>query len=307
MHNPPGPPAARGDVPAPEESRTLSPSGTLGSKTLIYTSTGGLGNTSVSMNNAGNFAVSYAYTYTNNANSCIGERRYNASGTPLSSHTVVTSVASSTGHAVLNPSVALNDGGKFVVTWLYGPGGTGNSYDSVQARLYTPGSGFGAVFTIEGYDVIYNSKDSRWVSLDDSGQIFTVMLFHAPRLPIERRKEPQPGRARVGEPLGRWIALALFHGPVLHQPRHEVPRGEAAASAADDPGRDLVRAEVIQAHGESDHPDGDQAPPDHPYCHEELEHRSLPSLLWSAMAASRPRPRGLSSPEGEADDEVRRR
>src|SRR5215510_224407 len=64
-------------------------------------------------------------------------------------------------------------------------------------------------------------------------------------------------------------------GPFPRVPCDEIPPRQPADRAADEHDRDLVFAQMLQPHPETNQPDGDQDPYDHAECHEESHPLSL--------------------------------
>ncbi len=131
-------------------------------KVNTYT-TGGQRGSTVSMDDAGDFVVAWNSWYQDGSNSGVYAQRYNSNGVAQGSEFRVNST---TTNIQIDPSVAMDADGDFVITWSsYGQDG---SRYGVYAQRYSPaGVAQGSEFRVN--TTTYQSQNRSVVTMDDAG------------------------------------------------------------------------------------------------------------------------------------------
>ena len=136
-------------------------------KVNTYT-TGGQRDSTVSMDNAGDFVVAWNSWYQDGSNNGVYAQRYDANGVAQGTEFRVNST---TTNIQIGPSVAMDADGDFVITWSsYGQDG---SQDGVYAQQYSR-AGVAQGSELRVNTTTYLSQNLGVVTMDDSGDFVVV-------------------------------------------------------------------------------------------------------------------------------------
>jgi hypothetical protein len=125
---------------------------------------------SVAMDNAGDFVVAWASLINDGSQYGIFAQRYGSTGLPVGSEFQVNTYTTGT---QINPAVAMDSNGDFVVTWNSSQEGNGNG---IYAQIfYSDGSRNGSEFMVNTYTTGQQQNSS--VAMDDNGDF--VVTWHS--------------------------------------------------------------------------------------------------------------------------------
>ncbi|MDH4152735.1 MAG: tandem-95 repeat protein, partial [Nitrospira sp.] len=141
-----------------------------GGEILINTSTtGDQLNPSVAMDDAGNFVVAWQTNHLGTGFSNVYAQRFDASGNKLGSEFRVDSMA---GANMLNPDVAMDADGDFIITYEAEGGFDGSGAGIYAHRYYSSGTAMEGAFKVNTYSTSDQRRAS--VAMDDAGNFVVV-------------------------------------------------------------------------------------------------------------------------------------